>query len=70
MIHGFADLQGTEQYAKRFSKAREAGHFRNVNGFFISSIGLGTYLGEMDDYTDRLSYKAAEHCLEGGINVI
>lgn len=70
MIPGAADLHGTETYAKRFGDFFGAGHFRIVNGLFLSSIGLGTYLGEMDDATDELSYEAMKQCFEKGINVI
>lgn len=70
MIQGFADCKGTETYAKRFPTAFQAGHFRQIKEITLSSVGLGTYLGEMDDATDEASYRAAEQCLTSGINVI
>lgn len=70
MNQNFATLEGTENYSKRFSQARDAGHFRKNKYLFLSSIGLGTYLGGMDDETDSLSYQAAIECLEQGVNVI
>ncbi|MBI3999524.1 MAG: aldo/keto reductase [Candidatus Omnitrophica bacterium] len=70
MSQNFATLKGTEKYANRFPEATQAGYFRKVNGLLLSSIGVGTYLGEMDDRTDELSYKALEQCLGSGVNVI
>ena len=70
MIQGFADLQRTEAYAKRFSDFFRAGHFRAFHDLYLSSVGLGTYLGEMDEETDQKSYEAAKECLASGANVI
>jgi len=70
MIEGFATLAGTERYAGRHSKALEAGHFRTYSDFMLSSVGLGTYLGDPDEDTDTRSYEAARLCLTSGVNVI
>ena len=70
MIQDFATPEATKNYTSRFLQAFQAGHFREVEGLFLSSIGLGTYLGEMDDDTDRISYQATEECIVKGINVV
>lgn len=70
MIKGCATPKGTEAFAKRFSDAFQNHFFRSVDSLFLSSIGLGTYLGEMDDETDQVSREAAVLCLKSGVNVI
>lgn len=69
MIQGQATPEGTRRYAARFSD-RPAGHFRQADGLTVSSIGLGTYLGDMTDADDALYEAAAEHALRNGINVL
>ena len=43
---------GTASYRQTFSAELPAGHFRSLDGLTVSSIGLGTYLGDEDDETD------------------
>lgn len=66
----FATATGTAQYAKRFSQTLPPGHFRQLQGCTVSSIGLGTYLGEHDDNTDRQYQEAILRAVELGCNVI
>lgn len=70
MIQGFADLAGAEAFLERFPDGVRAGHFRMLPNVCLSSVGLGTYLGEMDDATDQASSRSLRTCLERGINVI
>ncbi len=57
-----------ENAAGEFTAAE--GHFRESNGYALSSIGLGTYLGNWDAATDE-SYKASIlRYIERGGNVI
>src|ERR1700687_5388785 len=76
MFHGHATPEGTTRYRDRFPQLREAGHFRrpeNVPGvgdLWLSSIGLGTYLGEPDDAADRNYAEAIATALRSGINVL
>ncbi len=70
-IAGRATAQGTMRYAARFRGHSAAGHFREVpGGVFFSSIGIGTYLGEPDEATDRGYRAAVAAAVEGGIHVI
>ncbi len=70
-IAGRATAQGTGRYAARFRGHSAAGHFREVpGGAFFSSIGIGTYLGEPDEATDRGYRDAVVAAVEGGIQVI
>src|SRR5277367_3723170 len=68
---GSATADGTLRYAARFQGRAAAGHFREIRGgLVLSSIGIGTYLGEPDDETDRAYTDAVVAAVEGGINVI
>jgi aryl-alcohol dehydrogenase-like predicted oxidoreductase len=68
MIKGRATSNGTEAYAKRFENL--PGNFRPRLGCSVSSIGIGTYLGEPDEETDREYESAITAALRGGINLI
>ena len=43
---------GTERFANRFSDQKKAGFYRTAQGLVISNIGLGTYLGNLDEATE------------------
>src|SRR5207244_13649787 len=47
-----ATAAGTAAYREAFARVIPASHFRSLDGLVVSSIGLGTYLGEEDDATD------------------
>jgi aryl-alcohol dehydrogenase-like predicted oxidoreductase len=68
MLKGRATKEATAAYAERF--AALPGHFRPALGLSISSIGIGTYLGEPDEQTDRAYEEALAAALRGGINLI
>ena len=76
MLPGFATPEGTSRYCSRFEPLRQSGHFRrhsNVPGageLWLSSIGLGTYLGEPDEATDARYTEAVLEALRSGINVL
>jgi aryl-alcohol dehydrogenase-like predicted oxidoreductase len=76
MLAGFATPEGTARYRDRFAQLRDAGHFRrpeNVPGagqLWLSSIGLGTYLGEPDDAADAAYTDAMGAALRSGMNVL
>ena len=70
-LSGCATAQGTLRYAARFKGRSAAGHFREApSGLVLSSIGIGTYLGEADDATDGAYSDAVVAAIEGGINVV
>lgn len=68
-ISGYATQDGTSRFKHRFED-RMPGHFREAQGLWLSSIGLGTYLGEADDEVDRHYSEAISHALSSGVNVI
>jgi aryl-alcohol dehydrogenase-like predicted oxidoreductase len=67
VIDGRATLEGTRRFAERSNAAE--GHFREAAGSVLSSIGLGTYLGNADDATDRGYEECVGIALGSGINV-
>jgi aryl-alcohol dehydrogenase-like predicted oxidoreductase len=76
MIAGDATHEGTARYRDRFPKLRDVRHFRQAETvpgageWWMSSVGLGTYLGQTDDASDRLYCDAIKAALRSGINVL
>jgi len=68
MLKGRATAAATAAYASRFPEL--PGNFRPVLGVSVSSIGIGTYLGDPDGETDRFYEAAIKASLRGGINLI
>lgn len=64
-----ATSEGTRRYAEKFPKAA-ANHFRVAQGLTLSSIGIGTYLGNWDAATDENYTNAIAKFVESGGNVI
>lgn len=67
LIPGFATPEGTARFRDRF--VRLPWHFREVDGLWLSSIGLGTYLGEPTSTCDSLYREAVTRAVEMGTNV-
>ena len=53
-----ATPEGTQRYADKFKEIAAEGHFRKAQGLTVSSLGVGTYLGQPTDSIDA-SYAAA-----------
>src|SRR5262249_55289939 len=76
MISGFATQEGTQRYRDRFPSLHQTGHFRPLwqtaagTELWLSSVGMGTYLGPPDDATDAGYFDAARAALRGGINLL
>jgi aryl-alcohol dehydrogenase-like predicted oxidoreductase len=64
----YATAAGTVRYRDRF--ADRPGHFRRAQGLWLSSIGLGTYLGDATDAIDQDYVRAIERAVKLGCNVI
>src|SRR6266702_266122 len=64
-----ATLDGTRRYAESFRSRSADGHFREVHGMVLSSLGIGTYLGQPDERTDAAYTAAIVTAVENGINV-
>ena len=69
MIAGRATAEGTERFRRRFEDRVAPGHFRRLGGLWLSSIGLGTYLGEADLATDESYVESVLEALRRGCNV-
>src|SRR6266850_6134369 len=69
-MKGSATLEGTARYRERFKDTAAPGHFRQQNDLWLSSIGIGTYLGDADDETDAHYTAAVIRAVELGAIVI
>lgn len=69
-LPGAATREGTERYRRRFDGSIPPEHFCDAQGLWLSSIGIGTYLGNYDSETDRLYHDAVVRAVESGCNVI
>jgi aryl-alcohol dehydrogenase-like predicted oxidoreductase len=66
---GRATAEGTKRFAARVSEAVDAGHYRLFGDLTLSSIGLGTYLGDESEEDDRNYEDAIGAALARGCNV-
>src|ERR1041384_1141591 len=69
-INGYATTEGTARYRERLGDKAAENHFRYEQQLWLSSIGIGTYLGEPDEVTDRSYTDAVVRAVELGVNVI
>jgi aryl-alcohol dehydrogenase-like predicted oxidoreductase len=65
-----ATKEGTTRYAQKFAGRAAQGHFREAHRLVLSSIGIGTYLGQPDTKTDEAYTSAIVAAVENGINII
>jgi aryl-alcohol dehydrogenase-like predicted oxidoreductase len=73
IIDGFATTEGTSRYVKYAvsKKSRPESHFRIFDDLSLSSLGMGTYLGDITDYDDEAIENATyESIKSGAMNVI
>lgn len=69
MNHG-ATLEGTKRFAEKWRGRAADEHFREANGLIVSSIGIGTYLGQPDARTDAAYTEAIVTAVENGLNFL
>jgi aryl-alcohol dehydrogenase-like predicted oxidoreductase len=69
-LAGFATAAGTDRYRKRFTDRIPSQHFRQSQGIWLSSIGIGTYLGDYDAVTDQQYHQGVIRAVESACNVI
>ena len=69
MISGHVTGEGTKNFSNK-NHAVGKNHFRQFAGLTLSSLGIGTYLGNVDDTTDHLVKEAIKKSVLSGINVI
>lgn len=69
-LQGHATPNGTTRFRDRFGERAAQNHFRTQHGLLLSSIGLGTYLGNANAATDEAYENAVVHAAQSGLNVI
>ena len=69
MMSQSANHESTKAYVKRIPSAHSS-YFKQQHDLFLSSVGIGTYLGEMDDATDQVSFEAIKLSILSGVNII
>jgi len=73
VLSGYSTPKGTKKfvdYATR-EKGKPASHFRIFDGLYLSSIGIGTYLGAMTAEDDKAVENAVYQSVKSGaVNVI
>lgn len=69
-LDGCATVEGTARYRDRFKESADEKHFRLEQNLWLSSIGIGTYLGNWDEETDARYAESIKRAVELGVNVI
>jgi aryl-alcohol dehydrogenase-like predicted oxidoreductase len=70
MTGKYATPEATRKYSEKFPSFLKAGHYRDFMGLKISSLGLGTYLGNQNESDDLLYIEAIQNALLSGINLL
>lgn len=62
---------GTARFRERFATAFAPDYFRTTSSeLAVSSVGIGTYLGDSNDTDDAAYQRAVHHAVRAGINLI
>ncbi|HKP71374.1 MAG TPA: aldo/keto reductase, partial [Pyrinomonadaceae bacterium] len=69
-ITGHATTEGTSRYLERLREAVAVNHFRLEQNLWLSSVGIGSYLGSPDAQTDASYTESVTRAVELGANVI
>ncbi len=70
LLHGYAEPHATTQFTTGFKPEVAARFYRPVQGLAVSSIGAGSYLGDLDEKTDNGYSESVIAAITGGINFI
>lgn len=71
LVEGRATPDGTSRFRKRFAQAQPDHFYRPLaDGAVVSSLGLGTYLGECDDSEDARYTATVIAALGKGVNIL
>ncbi|WP_232700908.1 aldo/keto reductase [Halobacterium wangiae] len=65
-----ATADATFRYKERFGEGMARTYFRRVGDRAVSSVGLGTYLGDPTDDVDDAYYETVRAAVESGCNVV
>lgn len=69
-LANYATPEGTARYSERFAGRAAKNHFCVRERLHLSSIGIGTYLGNADEATDVRYTDAIVRAVQLGLNVI
>ena len=69
-MRGYATAEGTAAYRKRLGARAANAHWKTWQGLTLSSVGIGTYLGQEDEATDHAYEASVRRALALGINVM
>lgn len=69
MISGYATSEGTAKFAEKNITVNSK-NFQKFQGLTLSNVGMGTYLGNPDDDTDKTVIQAIKKSILAGLNVI
>jgi aryl-alcohol dehydrogenase-like predicted oxidoreductase len=72
VLNGYGTSSGTKKYLESaIKKGKPSNHFRLFDGLYLSSIGMGTYLGQPNTEDDKAMENAIyESIRSGAVNVI
>ena len=72
VLNGYATDSGTKRYMEyAIQRGKPSNHFRLFDGLYLSSIGMGTYLGDLSTEDDNAMENAVYESLKSGaVNVI
>jgi aryl-alcohol dehydrogenase-like predicted oxidoreductase len=70
MHAGYATSDSTARYAAQFPAHQANGFFREAQSLTVSSLGIGSYLGNLDSATDDAYTEAVTEAIQAGINFI
>lgn len=69
-ILGRATPEGTRRFSERHRKNCVSGYFREAGELIVSSIGIGTCRGKLDEHTNTLVRESLVNSVQQGINLI
>ena len=71
-LEGYATPEGTKKYTEyAISEGRPRSHFKSFDSLSLSSIGMGTYLGQLSEEDDQAVENAVYQSVKSGaVNVI
>ncbi|MBD0300358.1 MAG: hypothetical protein ICV82_08975, partial [Nitrososphaera sp.] len=71
-LEGYATPEGTKKYIEyAISQGRPRSHFKSFDSLHLSSMGMGTYLGQLSEEDDQAVENAVYQSVKSGaVNVI
>jgi aryl-alcohol dehydrogenase-like predicted oxidoreductase len=70
LLPGRATPEGTRSFSERFAALFAPDFYREASGLTVSSIGMGTYLGECDDEEDARYVTVLCEGVSNGLNLL